>query len=87
MARTMALRTFSGWSKNNGVSVGPGHTQFTLMPWRAASRARDLVKAITPPLAPAYTVSPRLPTRPASLAMLTNRPAVASSAIIRVMKA
>ena len=36
----------------SGVSVSPGATQLTLTPWRATSRARPLVKAITPPLAP-----------------------------------
>ena len=38
---------------NSGVSVGPGHTQLTLMPWRAVSRASDLVNAMSPPFAPA----------------------------------
>ena len=49
------------------------HGRLTLMWCGAISRASDLVNAITPPLVPAYTVSPLLPTRPASLAMLTTR--------------
>ncbi len=56
------------------MSVGPGHTQFTRTWWRAISRAADLVKAITPPLAAEYTASPEEPTRPASEPMLTTAP-------------
>jgi hypothetical protein len=35
-----------------GVRVGPGQTALAVTPERATSRARVLVKAITPPLAP-----------------------------------
>ena len=37
--------------RKSGVSDGPGQTQLTLTRWRAISRARVLVKAMTPPLA------------------------------------
>ena len=59
---------------NSGVSVEPGQTTLAVMSWRATSRATDFVNAITPPLAPAYTVSPLDPTRPESLATFTIRP-------------
>src|SRR3990170_1008007 len=58
----------------SGVSVGPGQTQFTLIRWRASSRAIVFVKAMIPPLAAEYTASPVEPTRPASEAMLTIFP-------------
>lgn len=53
MARISASLSFSGTALNSGVSVGPGHTQLTLIRCRAISRASDLVSAMTPPLAPA----------------------------------
>src|SRR5664279_5566862 len=74
IALVSASLTLSGTAAINGVSVGPGQTQLTLILYRAVSRASDFVKAIRPPLAPEYTVSPRLPTRPASLATLTMLP-------------
>ena len=41
----------SGFAWNSGVSVGPGHTQLTVILWRAPSRASDFVKPMMPPLA------------------------------------
>src|SRR6516164_6160268 len=74
MARRKASFSFSGLVCSMGVSVGPGQTQLTLIECRATSRASDLVKAMTPPLAAAYVVSPELPTRPASLATSPGAP-------------
>src|SRR5205809_6085192 len=58
----------------SGVSDGPGHTQLTLIRWRATSRATVLVNAMSPPFAAEYTASPVEPTRPASEAMVTILP-------------
>ena len=43
----------SAMARSIGVSVGPGHTVLAVTPARATSRAKVLVNAITPPLAPA----------------------------------
>jgi hypothetical protein len=48
-----SLFEFLGLSGEKRVSVGPGHTQLTVIACRAISRASDLVSAMTPPLAPA----------------------------------
>ena len=45
-----------------------------VMPYRAFSRAIDMVKAMTPALVAAYTAWVVAPIRPASEAMLTMRP-------------
>src|SRR5262249_61858988 len=74
IARRNASLILSGRDCSIGVSVGPGHTQLTLILWRAISRANDLVKPIRPALAAAHTVSPVLPTGPASLATLAILP-------------
>src|SRR5499426_1178399 len=54
--------------------VMPGHTTLSRMPWRPTSRARLLVKAITPALQAPYTASRNSPMRPASEPMLTMAP-------------
>ena len=65
---------YSATWASSAVSVGPGHTQLTVIPWRAISRASVFVNAMTPPLVAEYTASPDDPTRPASEAMFTMRP-------------
>src|SRR3954451_8276398 len=60
--------------RSAGVSVGPGHTVLAVTPLVATSRARVLVNAMIPPLAPEYTASSDEPTRPASDPMLITRP-------------
>src|SRR3989304_5013596 len=60
-------------ARSIGVSVGPGATQFTVIPCRASSRASDLVSDTTPPFAAEYTAPPE-PTRAAACAMFTIRP-------------
>src|SRR5665811_588757 len=52
----------------------PGATLFTITPERTPSRARVLVRAMTPPLHAEYTASPIDPTLPASEARLTILP-------------
>src|SRR5215470_157857 len=54
--------------------VIPGQTTLRRMPWRPTSRARLLVKAITPALQAPYTASRNSPIRPASEPMLTMAP-------------
>src|SRR5215831_7847556 len=54
--------------------VMPGHTTLSRMPWRPTSRARLLVRAITPALQAPYTASRNSPMRPASEPMLTMAP-------------
>src|SRR5215813_632334 len=54
--------------------VMPGHTTLRRMPWRPTSRARLLVRAITPALQAPYTASRNSPIRPASEPMLTMAP-------------
>ena len=56
------------------MSAGPGQTTFTVMQWRASSRASAFEKPMSAALQPEYTASPVLPTRPASEEMLTIRP-------------
>src|SRR5699024_2022668 len=71
-ARSSARRNFGLTSEmlaNSGVSAGPGQTTFAVIPARALSRARVLVKATIPPLHAEYTASPLEPTRAASEAM------------------
>src|SRR5699024_11831160 len=61
IARSREARSFGFSSEreaNSGVSAGPGHTAFAVIPWRAVSRARVLVNATTPPLHAEYTASP-----------------------------
>ena len=41
-------------SRSIGVSIGPGATTLAVIPYRAFSRAIDLVKQITPDFAEAY---------------------------------
>ena len=41
-------RSLSGSEAKSGVSVGPGHTQFTWIEDRAASRPTDLLNAMMP---------------------------------------
>src|SRR6185437_4893224 len=53
IARRSASCNRSDCARNSGVSVGPGHTTLAVIPCLAVSRANDLVKAITPPFAPA----------------------------------
>src|SRR6266404_6091146 len=67
------LRTFSASCpelsanlRSAGVSVGPGQTVLAVTPLVATSRARVLVNAMIPPLAPEYTDSRDDPTLPAS---------------------
>ncbi len=54
--------------------VTPKQTAFTLIPWRATSRASDLEKAITAALVPDCTVSSVAPIFPESEVRLTIRP-------------
>src|SRR5215470_8031785 len=54
--------------------VMPGQTTLSRMPWRPTSRARLLVRAITPALQAPYTASRNSPMRPASEPMLTMAP-------------
>jgi hypothetical protein len=54
--------------------MGPGAITLAVIPLRPFSRAIDLVNAMTPPLAAAYTEPPREPSRPASDAMLIILP-------------
>src|SRR5499426_575972 len=54
--------------------VMPWHTTLRRMPWRPTSRAKLLVKAITPALQAPYTASRNSPMRPASEPMLTMAP-------------
>src|SRR6266705_292471 len=79
MARCMPARIFAPrspaiTSRRSWVSAGPGQTTFTVMPWRATSRASAFEKPMSAALQPEYTASPVLPTRPASEEMLTIRP-------------
>src|SRR5699024_9611231 len=77
IARCSALRSFGLSSEmlaNSGVSAGAGQTTFAVIPARARSRARVLVKATIPPLHAEYTASPLEPTRAASEAMFTTVP-------------
>src|SRR5258705_11052916 len=60
--------------RSAGVSVGPGQTVLAVTPLVATSRARGLVNAMIPPLAPEETDSSDEPTRPASEPMLITRP-------------
>src|ERR1700728_1851216 len=63
-----------------GVSTGPGEMAFTRTPRGETSRARDLVKPITPALAAAYAAAARLePYSPAVEAKLTIAPDRAST--------
>src|SRR3989442_15788858 len=47
------LAANSAW--DSGVSDGPGQTQFTLIRWRAPSRAIVFVNAVVPPFAAGET--------------------------------
>src|SRR5580692_10106169 len=59
-----------------GVLTGPGEIAFTRTPSGVTSRASDLVKPITPPLAAAYAAAGRMdPYSPAVEAKLTIDPA------------
>src|ERR1700735_4158224 len=59
-----------------GVLTGPGEIALTRTPCGLTSRARDLVKAITPPLAAAYAAAGRMdPYSPAVEAKVTIDPA------------
>ncbi len=49
-SRAFARRPVSSMAASSGVSVGPGQTQFSVMPVLASSRATDLLNAMTPPL-------------------------------------
>ena len=55
------------------VRIGPGHTQFTVMPSRPSSTASDRVSPITPCLAAVYGLSPDVAPSPSVDAMLTMR--------------
>jgi hypothetical protein len=71
----LALFAFARRSRGSkAVSVGPGHTTFTLICLRASSRAMVLEKATRPPLQKAYTASPDEPPRAASEATFTTLP-------------
>src|SRR5699024_292625 len=80
IAFSSAVRSF-GFSSlicaNIGVSAGPGHTQFALMPLRAISRANVLVNEVMPPFAAAAVSAPLEPTRP------LRTPAVRLDAVAR----
>ncbi len=69
--------------RSSGVSTVAGDTTFTVMPWRATSVASDFENPTSAALAPAYTASRGVPTRPASEAMLTMRPAFLGSIVPR----
>ena len=49
-SRTLAPRSPTITSARSAVSVGPGQTTFTVMPWRATSRASVFEKPMTPAL-------------------------------------
>ena len=56
------------------VSVNPGHTALTVMPFFASSTASERVSPITPCFAALYALMYAPPTSPAVLATLTMRP-------------
>jgi len=69
--RVIAAITFSpSWPellaklRSAGVSVGPGHTVLAVIPLAATSRARVLVNAMMPPLAPNRRLPARIPHGP-----------------------
>src|SRR6267143_6987268 len=61
-------------SSTPSVSVGPGATALTLMPYFAHSAPRLCVSAVTPALAAAYAAMPRDPERPATEVTFTILP-------------
>ena len=61
-------------SSTPSVSVGPGATALTVMPYFAHSAPRLCVSAVTPAFAAAYAAIPREPLRPATEVTLTILP-------------
>jgi hypothetical protein len=61
-------------SSTPSVSVGPGATALTVMPYFAHSAQRICVSAVTPAFAAAYAAMPRDPLRPATEVTFTIVP-------------
>ena len=81
MAPSTSLAPTSPWLRiesSTGVSVGPGQTTLTVMPYRPTSRAKDFESEITPPTPALATAAPDCPALAPSDPKVMIRPTLRS---------